>query len=86
MENREFLASLQACGRRAQSADISKNQKINLVVFCGGRSNCIYCEIDSGGDDFNRDEPDPDDMTDYGYYHRNHSRRSWTPPGYGDDD
>ena len=46
----------------------------------------VYCEIDSDGQSVYRDEPDPDDMTDYGYRHRNQPRQAWTPPGYGDDD
>ena len=48
----------------------------------------IYCELDSDGISINRDEPDPDDLTDYGYRYRNQNkpRKTWLPPGYGDDD
>lgn len=46
----------------------------------------ISCEEDSDGISIYHDEPDPDDFTDYGYWRRKHPRKSWIPPGYGDDD
>ncbi len=57
-----------------------------LITPQGYIVNRIYCEIDSDGISVYRDELDPDDMTDYGYRHRNQPRRTWSPPGYGDDD
>ena len=45
----------------------------------------IY-KVDEGGNSTRRDEIDPDDLTDYGYWHRNRPKKSWKHPGYGDDD
>lgn len=57
-----------------------------IIVPCKQSDRHISCEEDSDGISIYRDEIDPDDMTNYGYYHRHHSRKTWSPPGYGDDD
>ena len=46
----------------------------------------VFFEIDSDGQSVYRDEIDPDDLTDFGYRHRNKPKKTWSPPGYGDDD
>ena len=68
------------CKRVAQSL-------VNIVII--GPRGCIYpvfFEVDEGGNSMRRDEIDPDDLTDYGYWHRNRPKKSWEHPGYGDDD
>ena len=60
---------------------------VNIVIT--GQHGCIYpvfFEVDEGGNSTRRDEIDPDDLTDYGYWYRNRPKKSWEPPGYGDDD
>lgn len=58
-----------------------------IVIVPSANAIChISCEEDSDGISSYRDEPDPDDMTDYGYYHRYLPKKTWSPPGYGDDD
>ena len=47
------------------------------------------CEIDSDGRSIYQDKPDVDDMDDVEFLNRRpeyRPRKSWTPPGYGDDD
>lgn len=70
--------------KNASSAHIPMQM---IIIVPGKRSiSHISCEIDSDGISIYRDEPDPDDMTDYGYLHRNQPKKHWEYPGYGDDD
>lgn len=61
---------------------------MNTIIVIPGKCSVypVYCEIDSDGRSIYRDEMDPDDLTDYGYLHRNQQKRQWEYPGYGDDD
>jgi len=59
---------------------------VSIVII--NPKGCVYpvfFEVDEGYPT-RRNEIDPDDLTDYGYWHRNQPKKSWTPPGYGDDD
>lgn len=63
---------------------------LDVFIIAPGESvvGKIYCEEDSPGDSIHRNEPDWDEMTDFGFrhYRQQHPNRTWSPPGYGDDD
>lgn len=59
---------------------------IMVITPWGASVHRISCEEDSDGVSIHRDEPDYDDYTDYGYWKRKQPKKSWSPPGYGDDD
>lgn len=63
------------------------HSSVNILII-GSRGNIypVFFEIDHGGCPIEHDEMDPDDLTDYGYWYRNHRKKSWKYPGYGDDD
>ncbi|MBQ9035663.1 MAG: hypothetical protein IJ099_06895 [Alphaproteobacteria bacterium] len=57
-----------------------------VIISEKGLIYSVFLEIDSDGRSIYKDEIDPDDLTDYGYWRRKKTKKSWSPPGYGDDD
>ena len=60
---------------------------VNIIII-GPRGSIypVFFEIDDGGYSTQRDEIEPDDLTDYGYWRRNHPEKSENSLRYGDDD
>lgn len=75
-----------------QSSRFSEDDSVQVTILTpnGYFSVPVFLEEDSDGRSVWKDEPDFDDMTDFGYLNykknRDKSRRVWSPPGYGDDD
>lgn len=76
-------------GKRQQPNQPEKASKVVIIVPQIRIPRNLYCEIDEAPDNTNRDNPDWDDLTDIGFldHHPEYKpRKTWTPPGYGDDD
>lgn len=78
-----------------QNQGMRREEKVaalNVFIMASGASviGKIYCEEDSPGDSIHRNEPDWDEMTDFGFWNyrkqRQHRGSLYPGLGYGDDD
>ena len=80
-----YPSFVEASAKDEQSESVALSL-LNVVIIspCG----CIYpvfFEVDDGGYSTRRDEIDPDDLTDYGYWYWRRNRSKKSSHGYGDD-